>query len=280
VRFEVPHRVRMGLTKLGPHESWIDIDDAYASDLREKRRLLASERAQVLATLPGSEQAQAEVGDAVAQHLVAFHARRPEVLASGETSEVDGARGGAVESAARLVQEDLCIMERVDTTWCLTAAAVCFPTRWDLPSKLGLPLAAIHDPVPGYPRIAAAADRFFDALAPGSVFRRANWSLLDDPALFQPRALRGGAPDEQLDAHSAGDRVWLRVERQTLQRMPRTGAILFTIRIHRTPLRALSDDSATAASLAAALRSMDGDLVHYKALVPVRDAALAFLDSA
>src|SRR6185295_19156177 len=107
--------------------------------------------------------------------------------------------------------------ERNDAGWCLTAAAVCFPTRWDLPSKMGLPLATIHDPVPGYrARVVAPADRFFDALAPGPVFRRANWSLLDDPALFQPVARRGGGPNEAIDAHNAGDAIWFRVERQTL----------------------------------------------------------------
>jgi hypothetical protein len=284
--FEVPHRVKMGLAKLAPDESWIEVDDSYASDLREKRRLFAGERAQVLATQAGSEAAQREIRDAVAQHLaerhpslVRVHGSRLELVALGESIDLDGAGRPAIETAACLVQEDLCVMERSDSRWCLTAAAVCFPTRWDLPSKLGLPLAEIHDPVPGYPDIAASADRFFDALEPSAVFRRANWSLLDDPALFQPRARRGGAPNDELDAHNAGERVWLRVERQTLQRMARTGAILFTIRIHRAPLGVLARDPASAAALAASVRTMNDDLVVYKALPLVRDAALAFLDS-
>lgn len=286
LRFDVPHRVTMGLAKLAPGESWIAVDEAYASDLREKRRLFESERAQVLVALPGSVPAQREVRDAVAQHLALhhpslarLHGRRIEGPALGESIDLDTEDTPAIETAARLVQEDLCIMERSDSRWCLTAAAVCFPTRWDLPSKLGMPLAAIHDPVPGYERIAASADRFFDALRPGPAFRRSNWSLLDDPMLFLPAARRGGAPSDRLDAHNAADLVWLRVERQTLQCMPRTGAILFTIRIHRAPLRALASDPLAAAALAASVRSMNPDLAIYKALPPVRDAALAYLDS-
>jgi hypothetical protein len=285
--FDVPHRVKMGLAVLAPDESWIEVDGDYARDLREKRRLLATERARVLGVLPGSEPAQREVRELVARQLIENHpalvrvqGRRLDLLPLGEQLALDDASDSAIEGAARLVQEDLCIMERNDAGWCLTAAAVCFPTRWDMPSKLGLPLATIHDPVPGYERVAASADRFFDVLAPGSVFRRANWSLLDDATLFQPAARRVGAPSDAIDAHNAGDTVWLRVERQTLQRLAGTGAILFTIRIHRAPLRVLARDPAAAAAFAASVRSMDADLARYKALGVVRDAALAYLDAA
>lgn len=285
--FDVPHRLKMGLAVLAPGESWIDADADWARDLREKRRLLASERAQVLATLPGSEPAQREVLARVAEHLVAQHptlararGRCIELLALEESVDLDDPDAAAIESAARLVQEDLCVMERGDAGWCLTAAAVCFPTRWDMPSKLGLPMGAIHDVVPGYrERVAASADRFFDAMAPGPVFRRANWSLLDDPALFQPVARRGGERNIAIDGANAGDAIWLRIERQTLQRLSQTGAILFTIRIHRAPLRVLARDPAGAAALAASVRSMDPDLARYKAMALVRDPALAYLDA-
>jgi len=272
-RFESPHRVRMGLSALAPGESWIEVDADRADDLREKRRLFAVERARVLQTLPGSEAAQREVRDLVAREIAERHPALAESLDRGD-------RDPAIEAAALLVQEDLCVMERRDAGWCLTAAAVCFPTRWDMPSKMGLPLTAIHDPVPTYrERVAASADRFFDELRPGRVYRRANWSLLDDPALFQPVALRGGAPVASIAAGDAGRAVWLRVERQTLQRLPASGAILFGIRIHRAPLEALAGDPDAAASLAAAVRSMEPAMARYKALARVQDAALAYLDS-
>lgn len=273
-RFEAPHRVRMGLTALAPGESWIEVDADRDDDLREKRRLFAVERERVLQTLPGSEPAQREVRDVVARELAERHPALATSLDRGDD------RLPAIEAAALLVQEDLCVMERRDAGWCLTAAAVCFPTRWDMPPKMGLPLTAIHDPVPTYrERVAASADRFFDLLEAGRVFRRANWSLLDDPALFQPVALRGGAPVASIAASDADTAVWLRVERQTLQRLPASGAILFSIRIHRAPLGALADDPDAAASLAAAVRSMEPAMVRYKALARVQDAALAYLDA-
>ena len=284
--FDVPHRLKMGLALLAPEESWIEADADWANDLREKRRLFAVERPRVLAALAGSEPAQREVLALVAAQLAARHpalarlrGRRIELLPLEESIDLDGEGSPAIETAARMVQEDLCVMERRDAGWCLTAAAVCFPTRWDLPSKLGLPMGAIHDVVPGYrERVAASADRFFDAMQPGPAFRRANWSLLDDPALFQPVARRGGERNAAIDRANAGDAIWLRIERQTLQRLAQTGAILFTIRIHRAPLRVLARDPAGAAALAASVRSMDPALAGYKALALVRDAALAYLD--
>ena len=68
-----------------------------------------------------------------------------------------------------------------------TAASLCFPSRWRLLDKIGKPLAAVHGPVPLYAeRLAGPVDRFMRNLKPGHIASRLNWSLLDDPALFQP----------------------------------------------------------------------------------------------
>jgi len=45
-----------------------------------------------------------------------------------------------------------------------------------------------------------------------------------------------------ITAANAGDRLFVRCERETLRRLPETGAIVFTIGVYRCPLAALSDD--------------------------------------
>ena len=90
-------------------------------------------------------------------------------------------------------------------------------------------------------QLADPVDAFFDRLRPGldhGVWRL-NWNLLDDPVLFQP-VRKGGpdAPTEVTDA-DAGDTIWFRVERQTLVRLPVSGAVVFGIRVHVDPLGAL-----------------------------------------
>src|SRR3546814_12081030 len=55
-----------------------------------------------------------------------------------------------LDLAGRLVQEDLCLMTAEGGAWRLAAASLCFPSRWRLADQLGRPMAAIHDPVPGF----------------------------------------------------------------------------------------------------------------------------------
>lgn len=52
----------------------------------------------------------------------------------------------------------------------------------------------------------------------------------------------------------------LRVERQTLVRLPQSGAVLFTIRVYMTEIRQIKE----AARLASALRSLPSDVAEYK----------------
>ena len=43
----------------------------------------------------------------------------------------------------------------------MSAAALCFPSRWRLQNKIGKPLSAVHAPVPHYAdRLARPVDRF------------------------------------------------------------------------------------------------------------------------
>jgi hypothetical protein len=279
-----PHRLEMGLLGLRDGEPWIEIDSDLASDLQEKRRLLRERRAQVFAELDTSRDLQREalarVSDSLLRDFPSCYRREGSqlhVLASGDRIDLGSPERPPLETAALCVQEDLCVMQELGGSWCLVAGAVCFPTRWDLPSQLGRPMTAIHERVPGYRgELDRSANRFFDGMKAGRVFRRGNWSLMDDPALFQPTGKHRTEPDASIDADSAGERVWLRIEHQTLQRLPTPGAILFGIRIHRARLDELSAD--TARTLVAALHSMSPAMQLYKSLAVVKQAVLAHLE--
>jgi hypothetical protein len=68
------------------------------------------------------------------------------------------------------------------------------------------------------------------------------------------------------------------MERQTLRRLPRTGDILFTIRVLLRPLHALATRPEDAAALAATLRALPPAMQRYKSLAPFLDAVLAWLE--
>lgn len=278
----------MGLSLLHPGEPWIEVDDDLGADLREKARLLKEHHAQVFVETPASLGAQREIRDVIAGHICEQYpdqfSRRGErlfVAALDEEMVLEAPGRAPLECASRWVQEDLCIMSKSDGAWRLSAGSVCFPTRWDLPSKLGLPLTAIHEPVPGYEEtLAASADRFFERLQVGRIVWRVNWSLTDRADLYQPSGHGRTARAAEITAVNAGDKVWIRVERQTLRRFPKSDSILFTIRVHRSQLRELRNDPSAKAGLIGALRSMDSDLHRYKSLPVLHEAVIAYLETA
>lgn len=54
--------------------------------------------------------------------------------------------------------------------------------------------------------------------------------------------------------------IWLRSERETLRRLPRTGAIIFTIRVYQTPLVELVKEPGVPGRIASAIRSWPEDV--------------------
>ncbi|MGB3555357.1 MAG: DUF3445 domain-containing protein [Jannaschia sp.] len=213
--------------------SWIIVDEVYAAQMTERARLLRERRGDVLCALPQSEAVQAEVLEVVLAGLPQEFARDgPTVLRpDGACVTLDGA---PLEVAARLVQEDLLILERRQVGHVLTAGLLCFPASWTLAEKIGHPLDRIHAPVPDYDAdLAARVQRLFDRIPPGRAMWRANALGYADAALHQPR--------REIDRRAEPCEVrYLRSERQTVLRLPRTGAILFAVHSWVVPLDRLS----------------------------------------
>jgi Haem-dependent oxidative N-demethylase, alpha subunit-like len=243
--------LRMGTRALGA-EPWLLADGDRDAQLALKRRLYEERADEVHAARPGTEAATEEARDLV--------------LAAAGT-RADPSRPALVDAGLR-VQEDLCLMVRRDGAWHLDAASLSFPSRWRLADKLGRPLAAVHGPVPGYePALASRVDQLFDRLGARPV-RRRNWFVHADDALFQPASPPGGDPIVPAAGVRRG--LFVRSERQTLRRLQRTGAVLFTIRIQQAPLGTLLAEPARAAAFAAYLRhAPTGDLAH-RGLAPAQ----------
>jgi hypothetical protein len=243
--------------------AWLEVTGAdVAGQLSEKQRLFDTRRSDVLLSLPGSEDACAETLEAV---------QAAGVVVAGPPGV------HPLEAAGRAVPEDFCVhLPGPDGQPLLVAGAVCFPNKWRLADKLGRPVADIHQPVPSYaPQIGSPVDRIMERLAPDRLLVRANWGLHDGPALFDPMA----KAQRPVIAGDPGQSRWLRIERQTLRRLPRTGAVVFTIRTLHGPLDALRADPEAAALLAAAMRQLPDELADYKlGGAKARDVVLRWLD--
>jgi hypothetical protein len=192
---------------------------------------------------------------------------------TGETLELHGVEHPLVV-AARLVQEDLIVMVEAGGDagahagqLVFAAGSVCFPNRWDLPSKLGLPLEAVHAPVSRLnDELAQPIARFFERLVPGKDFWRLGWGVLDTDELYQP--LDGTAPRRPL--RITVDDLVVRIERETLRRFPRTGAVLFTIRTYLRTVRDVAADPEHLRRLQGLLDSMPDDIAGYKQVEAIR----------
>ena len=233
--------LRMGTRNLG-RRPWLVVDDRRRAELALKARLLAERHEEVLQVESGPE---AEAAGRSTLALV-----EADLVARGVA--IDRADGGPMgetelhplDRAGRLVQEDLCLMRRDPDTWVLAGGSLCFPSRWRLIDKMGLPTTEVHGPVVGYrSELAARVDHLFDRLADGAVDRivwRRNWFVHPDPELHQPD--RPPTGDPILPAADCLDGLFLRSERQTLRRLDPDGWILFTIRIQQEPLSAFVAD--------------------------------------
>lgn len=281
-----PYRMAMGLVTV-PEAAWFEIDANYLAEMAERRDLLATRHAEVFGALPESEAARHETLAMVAAHLPRAHPgwfeREGDRLINcltDETWDLAAPPCDPLELAGRLVQEDLCVIQHGPEGPRFTAAILCFPSRWRLHEKLGKPLAAVHGSVPIYPdRLANPVDRFMRALKPDRIASRVNWSLPDDPALFQPTGKWRSDADATITPENAADRLFVRVERQTLRRLPESDAVLFGIRVHSYPLPRIAGSPEIAARLADAVRALPHEMMHYKSMLPFRDALLAWLDA-
>lgn len=149
------------------------------------------------------------------------------------------------------------------TPYYLHAFVLCFPSGFNTPKKLGMKLAHIHAPVPGYSaKLEKSMDRYFASLPFGKVVRRQNWSVQSGEQLFvlEGNHLSTTGRKGTGDGEGAGEvemappgyeaseeqvKEWerqgedvkpeecrLRCERQTLHRLEHTGALVFAFKTY------------------------------------------------
>ena len=274
-------------------DDWIEPGPDLEDQLDEKARLYAEIPEKVFVEEPDSRGVQAEVLDLLVEHLPR---RFPDIyrkdgdamlIGQGGRRVLLGADPASLRTASLLVAEDLIVMRKGEGGWRLAAGSLCFPSSWSLVEKFGKPLQDIHAPVPGFgpgTRSADLINRMFDGLQ-GQAVERYNWSIQAGSALYHPLSGQqridraSGRPTKFPDGDIDG-RAFIRVERQTLRKLPVSKDILFTIRIHIDPLKVLDrhpDRVALAESFAAQLDAMEEAQLDYKGLTSDRDRLAARL---
>lgn len=170
-------------------------------------------------------------------------------------------------AAARCVADDLCLMEKRDGLWRLSALSLSAGSFFTAAEVIGRTLAELHRPVTGFEdRLLARVTRIFDGLRDGLVLERRNWSVVSTPELHMPDPGPMRAAIPAIDPARAAQVLHVRCERQTLRRLPMTGGVVFTIRVWVNPLSDVAADPARLARFAQAWRTAHPDFRAYKRL--------------
>jgi dimethylamine monooxygenase subunit A len=227
-----------GLNLLQPGE-WLLVDEVYAAQMAYRVELIATQRDAVHRLAETARPAAEELLDLVLENLRAMPGFRvgdaDVVCPDGRIVAIDRAR--PLITCGHLVQEDFNIMQKHGDEHVLTASILCFPASWSLDEKFMRNMTSIHLPVGKYDaEIGTRVQRMFDRIQVDRPMWRANFLIYSNPDLFQPRR------EAERRKISAEPPHWVRSERQCLVKLPKTGAVVFSIHNYVLRLQELRED--------------------------------------
>ncbi|KAH7009499.1 hypothetical protein EDB80DRAFT_713433 [Ilyonectria destructans] len=180
----------------------------------------------------------------------------------------------ALTIAAKLVQDDLVILVlNDDGHYHFDAGAICLPGFWRLCEKFRMSLDTLHIEagVPHYQaKLQKSMNRFFSTMPPEKPVVRNNFFIqLDDGLHWSHRmGVQNGTEVASWElANAAGltiDDLYFRSERQSLRRLPRSKALLFTVRTYFEPVTVIVKEPHVPGRLADAIEHWDEATSTYK----------------
>ncbi|MBK49435.1 MAG: hypothetical protein CL768_00130 [Chloroflexi bacterium] len=249
--------VKVGLEPIEVSE-WLEIDDLFTSEIEQKKELYKNNFENIYQANVDSKEPQLELFNTLSSHIDTYHA--------GHTFSKEGF--SFLHKASLMVQEDLVLMIPNNKQYFLGAASLCSPSNWSLMEKFNKSLLNLHEYVPSYKKkIGSRVDNFFTKLPPDRIFQRFNWSIYEDPSLYQPARSKAAIErSKNIDSSNAGESLFLRVERQTVRKLPETLSVVFTIRVHVDPLCSIESDLSLIRDLKLALDNLSNNMKIYKSI--------------
>ena len=287
---------------LKAHEPLCEIDPVrYARELALKEQLLAAAHPYYFAGGETTLAAQWDVLELVTKDLARIYPRHFQLKCEGEVWHWQNAFSGAgtsfhfgdpatlpcepIDWIGRQVQEDLVVLS-ADPSATFVGGQLCFANGWAISDKLGKPFMEVHHRTPKttMPSVETGA-RFLETLKPGRSFWRMSWNFkLSDqmdmttqhkPAYKADFARR--AP--LLTTADVGNAVFIRIERQTFTRLPRSQGLLFGIHTYNSSVAEEASDPDRAQAILNVLRGAPPDVKDYKAITPIEKPLVSYLEA-
>lgn len=261
---------------------WIEIDELFKEHLLYKKMLVDKHYKTVIRQLPTSAAAVLETEKELTNHLVkmfpnvfSLEGKTFFVKPTLQTFTMDDDPIEALKRIAQYTQEDFCLLSDSSPV-ILEAGTVCFPSRWKIEDKIGKDTFGIHAPVPKFKEtIGKPTASFLEMLPKDKPVWRMNWTLHDNCDLFCPEAQES---HKDLNINNVLDETYIRVERQTLRRLPISNYILFSIRTYIYPVSLAILDPKRKDLLRRTLDGLPEDTAFYKGMrrfFPIIKSALS-----
>jgi hypothetical protein len=257
---------------------WIEIDpERWDRELDLRERILAKVPDLVVRALPEADDACFELREMVAAHLLALAPDRyrrdgTRLVVRGRAFDAPASPIEALRQLAQWTQEDWALL--LGDVPRIVAGAVLFPSRWNLPDKLGLAPLEVHKPVPRFDTIAQPTERILGRLREGFPLWRTNWTIHDSDELHVPFP---HPSDRGLTEANVLEKTFVRVERQTLRRLPRSGAVAFSIRTYVYRIADVVKDADRHRKLLGTLEGLPRESANYKGMRDFYDMLVAAL---
>jgi hypothetical protein len=186
-----------------------------------------------------------------------------------------------MEYIGRQVQGDFSIQDQRDNQLWMDAGIITSQADWSLDFDVGMNFFEWHGPVPlaHEAGVFERALKFLLNLQIGSPVRRLNWTMTVNPRLdTSPENYhKWGTDRTTITPENVGRKLHLRVEMQGLFRLPRSNAILFSIRGYLMSLEQIVTVPKWGRRLPRVLQTLPDELVAYKALTRYRETAINWL---
>ncbi|KAI1871921.1 hypothetical protein JX265_005907 [Neoarthrinium moseri] len=293
-RYGPKYNITMGL-RSSPYEDWIQLDSHYPKYHSDKAARIEDRGSKCCITAPEAYPAALELLEELTAYLPCRYPALFKRTSTGISNIWSGESFDITERplkedpmimCGRLVQDDLALMiERPDGQYYLLAGAILLAGFWRLEDKFGMPLWKIHTSgdVPQFKeKLECGMTKFFSRLRCEELYTRNNYFLQVDDSL--PWSWSIGDEDspevswDTAEKNRAVEHHWFRSERQSLRRLPKTGAVCFTIRTYFHPIMEIAQEDYVPGRLASAIRSWGDDVARYKGKERYGDVLLEYLD--
>jgi len=287
---------QLGLRPIAP-ESWILIGADHAQIMRQKHDRLNRFRPHYYRTLTESWPAQRELRDRVTTHLVSDHPesfqRTGSVVRSVITGQTLDLYDDSVEPLLQLsymIEEDFMLLDEGGGIPRITAAANAYSSSGRLVASVGHDMAWTHALVPQLTqKLGARINRVIGGVHAATPCERFNWQLTPMASVFFPHsdphaanaaAMQHISAELRRDPARAGELLWIRVERQTLSRLPDSNATAFSLHTYSDPLSSIRSDLESVRAIRALLTNYTEERWRYSEMDIVREPLMLWLEAA